>query len=788
MESETKIEIKKKSGAELFRECEAMLFSVSDIFGIDHNMSISEPVYFRIPKYQRSYVWEQGTYDFSNNDVKELKKNKQFKGQLEYFWEDLISTINGTKHYTGLIGLQKMSNEDKVTEKLPSESLGFYVIDGQQRFTTIMLLISVMNKNGALNRIILDKDSLLLFDYTKDKGEFKKILRDILLNNPCDKSHNYKEKLINAKKFLQQKLEENHSNNSSDNIKNALLNNILFNVFFSVKPNEKELNNRNNIAPEIIFESINNRGKELSKIDILKNRVFYLDKQKKFNKTIVDDIEEYWAEIFNNLSSIELLQVKDDDYLLTHYYIFSNDSNIKTKTSVLLQNVLDIFLVTEDCGKMSNYFKTLRDCSKYWLWINNANEIKIDKLKDSKDKDKEELEIIIGKLSHLVDSNYVKSMIILLIYSYNDLKFIELDKLIDTLEFFEKYLYIYQFFNYKNPDLPHIATKTKNLLFDDKGKFRNKEDFNKQLEITIEELKGDIKDVLNKDNLKIWAAKIMNKDTCFYSWNGVFYTLYELNNSLGDGGKIKWRTIVDDKSKTIEHIYPENANGKNNDDLSKAYWECACPSELLTDKSKMIHSLGNLMPVSQSINSSVSNKLYPKKLKEYCKSSAMAMSLKETFKTDIYWDLETIKNRTEVLFKDIQNKWFVNEEEGYEFQYVIDNDVLNLLISYNESQGYEKDLEDRRKEMKEKWNGFESKNLCDKISDIIKKKYKENHSYEGLFDKDFCNKKFGLNNAVLSNKCSDEYFNLSRNKLFLLKLDDVDSDTKKEILKYLENN
>ena len=102
-----------------FRKCETMLFSISDIFGVDtEDMSIKEPVYFRIPKYQRSYVWGQGTYDFSSEDVVELKKNKKFKGQLEYFWEDLKNTINGEKHYIGLIGLKKMSDDEKRDEKI----------------------------------------------------------------------------------------------------------------------------------------------------------------------------------------------------------------------------------------------------------------------------------------------------------------------------------------------------------------------------------------------------------------------------------------------------------------------------------------------------------------------------------------------------------------------------------------------------------------------------------------------------------------------------------------------
>lgn len=774
------------NNSNLFRKCETMLFSISDIFGINNDdMSISEPVYFRIPKYQRSYVWEQGTYDFSQEEPKALKKNKRFKGQLEYFWEDLNNTINNEKHYTGLIGLKKMSEKEKTREDIPEESLAFYVIDGQQRFTTIMLLISAINKDKNLDKIILDRDSRLLFDYTIEKKNYREILKSVLFNRNCDKTHNYKEKLTNAKSFFVSMLKK--TNGNIDDLKNALLNNILFNVFFSVGSDE-DCNNKMSIAPEIIFESINNRGKELSKIDILKNRIFYLDKQKMIDKGIVDDIESDWTTIFDNLSSIKSLQVKDDDYLLTHYYIFGNDSNIKVKTTILLQSILDIFQINEKIDKrqISEYFKTLRDCSKYWLWINNPKEINVEQLQEKLTANcKYSLINIISKLSHLVDSNYVKSLIILLIYSYNDLKYITINKLISILIFFEKYIFIYQFLNYRNLDLPYIATKTKNLLFNEKGEYRNRDDFNNQLQKMSNELKEDIKDILDTEHLKLWANRMMSKDTCFYSWNGIYYTLYELNNSLSEDGKIEWQDIIVNKSKTIEHIYPENANGKNNDSLSIQYWEAACPSSLLEQKNKMIHSLGNLVPISQENNSSASNKLYPIKLKTYEKGSSMTMSLQNKFKTDIYWDIKLVKDRTKSLFEDIQDRWLKNNEEEYNFNYTIDETVLTILTNFNEKQDDNNYLE-RRKDMKKIWNEYNSKYLCDKIYNKIKERRQNDYNYsDKLYSKDFCSQNFNLDYPVLSNNKDEKYFNIFRNKIFLLNLENYDNSIKEKILEFL---
>lgn len=778
-----------KNNSKLFRECKTLLFSISDMFGIDNEtLSIKEPVYFRIPKYQRSYVWEQGTYDFSTGNPVELKKNKKFKGQVEYFWEDLKNTINCEKHYTGLIGLKKMSLEEKIQEKIPKDKLGFYIIDGQQRFTTIMLLISLLNKNKKLENLLIDDEKNLLFDYTRDKKNFSSILRSILLNKHCDKKHNYKDKLSDAKKFFNKSLEIFTNDVELDKLTKALLNNMLFNVFFSLSEDEDSENI--DISPEIIFESINNRGKELSKIDILKNRIFYLDKQKLIDKNIEFDIEDLWENIFDNLSNIENPYIKDDDYLLTHYYIFGNDSNIKIKTYILLQNILDIFQVSEKNNKINytKYFKTLSDCSKFWLWINNSNCIDIDKLQEKIDKKEEkELKVIVSKLSHLIESNYIKSFLILLFYSYDYLKYIDINKLINIFKFIEKFAYIYQYLNYKNPDFPYIATKTKNLLYDEKGNIRDKDDFNQQLQLTINDLINIIKKILDKENFKLWANKMMAKDACFYSWNGIYYTLYELNNARSEDGKIEWKDIVANKSKTIEHIYPENPNGKNNDELSKRYWEEACPSAQLENKSKMIHSLGNLIPVSHSINASASNKLYPEKLKKYDYSSSLAKSLRDDYKTSIYWDVNLIKERTRKMLKTIQNTWLKNEQVCYSFKVEIDEEILEILTNYHKNKDSEYKI--NREEMGKIWNDFQSKDLCDEIYRTIRENRINIYNYKStLFNKDYCKKTFNLNCPLLTNIKDSQYISIFRNKLFILNLEKLNNNIKDKILQFLKVN
>ena len=68
--------------------------------------------YFEIPKYQRGYAWEK-------RNIREL-------------FDDIVESIQSkSSHYIGTIVLSKHEDTDH-----------YYVVDGQQRITTISLIIN----------------------------------------------------------------------------------------------------------------------------------------------------------------------------------------------------------------------------------------------------------------------------------------------------------------------------------------------------------------------------------------------------------------------------------------------------------------------------------------------------------------------------------------------------------------------------------------------------------------------------------------------------------------------
>ena len=99
----------------------------------------------------------------------------------------------------------------------------------------------------------------------------------------------------------------------------------------------------------------------------------------------------------------------------------------------------------------------------------------------------------------------------------------------------------------------------------------------------------------------------------FYYWNGLRYFLYEYEMDkvrLRGSQKIDWNLFVKgEKDKvSIEHIYPQTPTNK--------CWKESFKSQKKSSKELFQGTLGNLLPLSQSINSSLQNDCFEDKKKE----------------------------------------------------------------------------------------------------------------------------------------------------------------------------
>lgn len=164
---------------------------------------------FKIPVYQRNYDW---------NNV-----------QCEKLYEDIIEAYKTQKkHFTGTIVY--ISGEHH--SSLLSEDL---IIDGQQRITTIMILLKAM------------------LDIAKENGNsLESELNDLLFNRHCDENCKLKLKPVKADNIQFQALMQNNKEVFDNNsniirnynlfvklIKSSIKNDILLSEIWKVQKNLK---------------------------------------------------------------------------------------------------------------------------------------------------------------------------------------------------------------------------------------------------------------------------------------------------------------------------------------------------------------------------------------------------------------------------------------------------------------------------------------------------------------------------------------------------------------------
>jgi uncharacterized protein with ParB-like and HNH nuclease domain len=105
---------------------ESNLFSISKIF--------TERL-FRIPDYQRGYAWTEK--------------------QLKDFWNDLVQLDPDKNHYTGVLTLEDVPSEkerewsDDAWIIEHKSFYPYYIVDGQQRLTTSIILIKSILERAA---------------------------------------------------------------------------------------------------------------------------------------------------------------------------------------------------------------------------------------------------------------------------------------------------------------------------------------------------------------------------------------------------------------------------------------------------------------------------------------------------------------------------------------------------------------------------------------------------------------------------------------------------------------
>lgn len=290
---------------------------------------------FRIPDYQRGYAWRER--------------------QLKDYWSDLRQLEEGRNHYVGVLTLDEVP--EAVYKKwhddlwiIESKSFApYYVVDGQQRLTTSILLIQAIlerfpdgekinyfTKEEIRKRFIYDSrdegiSRSYIFGYEKDNPSYEFLKTAIFLedseNNHRNEATIYTQNLAQAKAFFVEKLSE-LSAEEIESVYKKVTQHFLFNIYSMSE----------DIDVHVAFESMNNRGKPLSILELLKNRLIYLTT--KFNSDeheknkLRHTINEAWKTIYHYLGRNKDKPLDDDVFLLNHFFNYFGKDHIEDNEQI----------------------------------------------------------------------------------------------------------------------------------------------------------------------------------------------------------------------------------------------------------------------------------------------------------------------------------------------------------------------------------------------------------------------------------------------------------------------
>lgn len=536
---------------------------------------------FVIPIYQRTYSWTER--------------------ECRQLWDDILRTGRSdsiSAHFIGSIvyvekGLYQVSSQSPLL-----------VIDGQQRLTTVTLLIE------ALARAVGDSEPL--------DGFSSKKLRSYYLQNPLeDGERRYKLVLSQTDKASlmhlidQQPKPREHSLRIEANF-------ALFQEWIRAAKSDlmaicKGLAklvvvdislNRDQDNPQLIFESMNSTGRELSQADLIRNFMLMgLDENvqtRLYNQywrpMEVDFGQEAYATYF--------------DTFMRHYL------TVKTGDIPNVSQVYEAFKVysrSSKAGSVENLVSDIRAYAGYYCAM--ALGAETDKFLKMAFHDIRELKVEVAYP--------------LLLELYHDYKneILAKDELLGAVRLIESYVF--------RRAVCGIPTNSMNRTFARFGRELKKDRYLESIQAqflllpsyrrfpTDEEFKRELqtKDVYNFRNCSYWLRRLENHGR-------------------------KERVHVEDY--TIEHIMPQNEN------LSDA-WKAALGANWESVHKNYLHTIGNL--TLTGYNSEYSDKFFTEKRDMAGGFSQSPLFLNQGLGTLCTWDETTIKARAERLAAQADSVW-----------------------------------------------------------------------------------------------------------------------------------
>lgn len=483
--------------------------------------------YVRIPAYQRAYSWDDK--------------------QCSQFLEDLLEQ-KGKKYYLGQFLFEKDGNT-------------LFIIDGQQRLTTTILFLSAISKIKNLK----DQNDesiaeIYLTDVFKtiddDQVIFKKVTQKHLVSAIDDTETISQKRIIEAFNFFETELTK--LDNDNLNLIQQTLENAVISTFYIT----------NKVEATQIFEYQNNRGKELSRFEVIKaylmHQIYIQSTNDNQANNDIAEIQSIISKTYRYIEAVEGYFTENellDNYCTLFFNIDGNIEAIKEKLKKEENKTKWIKLFFENFVELTHSAKSI---------VSNKHQSDITNL------------FFVGN-----EANW--KLVLLTIFYKGEVTGDTFKKIVKLLEVL---CFKLKLGDYRTDYLPHYS----------------KQYFNPKVTYNIDSLYQDIKNVTERgfkwywndgDRFKNIITNYFDNEKWHYHRNTIKFVLWQYENSL----RLKNRSgaLLDKdlyNSYTIEHIKPQNPKDEEYTDQFRR---------------NFLQLAGNLALLTQSQNSKFGNKSFDKK-------------------------------------------------------------------------------------------------------------------------------------------------------------------------------
>ncbi|MDM8565626.1 DUF262 domain-containing protein [Candidatus Halobeggiatoa sp. HSG11] len=656
--------------------------------------------HFVIPVYQRNYDWK--------------------KEQCKQLFDDLLDIGNSDRtHFLGsIVSIYHDDGDDRE----------YLIIDGQQRLTTLSLLLlaiyklidqdivqSSVNKTQIIDEYLINKYSeddkkIRLKPVKNDKNAFSALFKD---ENSYLQETNI---TLNYQYFY-------------DRITNDEIS--VDNLFYAVKQLvivEIELKNGED-DPQLIFESLNSTGLDLTEADKVRN--FILMKE---SPTVQ---EQFYIDFWNKIEINTNYNVSNfiRDYLTIKERIIPNKNKVYIHFKrYVLENVTDTKLLLIDLLKFSSFYKKI---------INS---------KEQNDK----ISIVVNKINRL--ESIVTYPFIMEVFNDHKDSIISEGDVVSILEIIVTFVF--------RRLICEVPTNSLNKIFMTMGREIKKHNDYEDNYVDI------FKYILTHKRLSQrmpendeFGSKIVKKDVYNFKSKNKLFLLEQLEN-FNNKERVDIESLIDNNDLSIEHIMPQTLTSKWRESLGVNFAEI---------HEEYLNTLGNI--TLTGYNSSMSNKPFLEKRNMEKGFKESRLYLNKSLCEVEHWDEDTIVSRAKSLENRALKVW------GYPISnYESADEILKLFTLDDDNKSFtgEKIISFKFMEEKEKkvnsWKELYKK-VCLILYELDPIKFKQiTTDYTFTYNGDILKDSIKIDNFQIYSNLNIESF-LSRLRIIVkemeLELDDL---------------